>query len=121
MRTRNGGRFVRKALCGILAGLAALAVATSSEASMTGGGTITQVLVANSGITAVYFSGPWTGAPACATNARFAFVANTAATQSMLSAIMTAFAAGKRVQLGGNGTCNAVSDSEDLNWVLVLQ
>jgi hypothetical protein len=55
--------------------------------------------------------------PTCATANRWAISAATPAGQAVLSAIMTAFGAGKSVVVFGTGNCNTWADTETIQWI----
>ncbi len=86
------------------------------------GGYVTDMLSGSSGIALVTFSGSRTASPACqsaSTPGRWAFDSTTAAGQTYLAELLTAYALRKPVTIGGSGICDVWYDNESIASVTI--
>ncbi len=97
---------------------AALGIAsTSSAQSYTLVVSITDFYVMNSGILLFYTSGARNGpVPACAVSPRWAINVSTPAGQAQMSGLLSAYLAGRNVQIWGTGTCSVDGSSETVSY-----
>jgi hypothetical protein len=84
-----------------------------------GTGTITQILVVNSGVVFVTLSVAQIGAPACATLNRWVINGATPAGKAMVAAMYTAYATNSHVSVLGTGTCDTWADTESILYFVV--
>jgi hypothetical protein len=115
---------IRRALVAI-GGLLLLAGACfftpAAEASSTNAGNVERVLILSSGIVTFNLTGGRTALPSCqgpTVPTRWAFNSSTTAGQSMLSLILTAYAANKQISVVGTGTCTDWSDTESVSLIV---
>ena len=91
--------------------LAAFAVPTASQASLSSSGTIYGISVEEG--KAFYTTGTRSAVPLCSTVLRhWVFNAATANGQAMLSALLTFYSQGKAVAVTGTGACSDWGDTE---------
>jgi hypothetical protein len=73
------------------------------------------------GLVLVYIFTGRADTPACATQpTRFAFNATTPGGKVQLAGLLTAYAAGKRVNIIGTGNCTLFADSETLSYFMTV-
>lgn len=105
----------------LLLGLAL--VANSAMAFETGTGTVTGFIPGNVGAgTSVFVfqtSSNSTPSTSCNTTQRFAIASTNPQYSSTVAAVIAAFASGAPVTAFGLGTCDVVSNAEDLNYMCV--
>ncbi len=102
---------------------AVMAACTVGAHAGTQTGTITQLTVrASDGLIIVYMSGTPSGRAACAANMPYWMIKdeNSTSGKQQLAELVTAYAAGKTVNIVGMGTCTRWSDGEDINLVNLL-
>jgi hypothetical protein len=98
-----------------VAGLASPAAASSSQS-----GTISTILPLRNGIVLFNHSGARTATPACHTIAgRWAIDASTTAGQAALSVLMSAYLAGKKIAVLGQGNCSTHGDTEAVEHFVI--
>ncbi len=84
--------------------------------------TITQVHNSSANKILITLAQTPTNGPSCATNSQyqFAFDPTTDLGKSQLSLVLTAYAMGAEVNVGGNNVCSQVADIENLRWIRLL-
>ncbi len=98
-----------------VAGLASPAAASSSQS-----GTISTILPLRNGIVLFNHSGARSATPACHTiPGRWALDASTTAGQASLSVLMSAYLAGKRIAILGQGNCSSHGDTEAVEHFVI--
>lgn len=97
----------------VAAGLAAPNLSWAGGSS----GAVSQVTATTAGVVFFDSTGNHTGQPGCATLSRWALNVTTPAGQSVLAAVLTAYAQGKTVSFVGTGTCDVWPDSESIGYV----
>lgn len=77
----------------------------------------------SNGVVIVYTRGIRTNVPPCALNqpARFAVDGKSAGGKVQLSGLLTAYSLGQKVRFIGANNCNAYSDTETANYIVVNQ
>jgi len=102
--------------------IVALIAAVCSINVMAGGtaaGTLHQIVTFPNAVVAVSTNGSRTSAaPACAAANpfQFAFDSSTATGKAQLAILLTAYASGKQVIIGGTGDCSVRGDAEALSY-----
>jgi hypothetical protein len=93
-----------------------------ARASAANNGTINTIISMPSGVFLFNSNGTRTTIPSCATNepARWAINGSTAAGQSTIAVVLSAYAAGKQVFVSGASTCNTWGDTEDVQYVGIV-
>jgi hypothetical protein len=116
------GRLMRRSLrtslakVPLVAGIIAFAANTGAQASSSGSGYVTTIIYSGSGFAFVYQNGSRTARPACSVNDRWVIPITTAAGQSMLAGMMTAYATGKVITVNGTGACSEYADTESISY-----
>ena len=84
--------------------------------------TITQVHNSSANKILITLAQTPTNGPSCATNSQyqFAFDPTTDLGKSQLSLVLTAYAMGAEVNVGGNNVCSQVADVENMRWIRLL-
>lgn len=88
-------------------------------ASNNSAGQITYLQTRSNGIVIFYMTGTRTTPPACATQARWTFDANSTGGQAMLATLLTAYARRDLVAVWGTGTCLVWSDTETVSFMQI--
>lgn len=98
-----------------------LALMTSVAAAGSGSGTVTGFIPGNatSGTVFVFKTSTVSGSPTCDTTQRFAIASTNPQYNSTVASVIAAYATGSSVNAVGLGTCDVVSNAEDLNYVCV--
>ena len=86
----------------------------AAQAGITQPGTVSSILSDRDGRLFFNTSGARTGAPACATAARWVINMSSSGGQIIASTVLTAYAQGKAVSVSGTGTCQEWSDTESV-------
>ncbi|SFJ62728.1 hypothetical protein [Caulobacter sp. UNC279MFTsu5.1] len=109
-------RLFGAALCAAFLSLAPAAHASDAQA-----GYITNIIpFGDGGVILFDHDGSRSPRPACATlPQRWAFNASGAGGQARLSALLTAFAAHKRIEISGLATCSQWGDTETLSYFVI--
>src|SRR4051812_18382716 len=108
------------ALIAVLA--AALPIGSVARASNSTPQKVYNITTTASGVVYFFQEGAnRTGYPGCASNfpTRWAFNAATPTGQSLLSTLLTAYAAGKPVVVAGNNMCDVAGDTESISYVFI--
>lgn len=93
--------------------------ATASYASQVQDVYITDITMLQNGVALFNTSATAPGLPSCAPTGRWTIDGSTPAGQARLSALLSAFLAGRRVSVMGTGDCSVWWDSENVDYLVV--
>lgn len=100
--------------------LIACAASTPSQASISATGKIYNIHILGNGVVLFRHTGTRGAVPACGQPeaVRWAFDGSTPQGQARLALLLTAYGAGKNVQVFGLGNCNVWGDTESVDYIV---
>ena len=106
----------------LAATLISIVAAGPAAASSAGTGNISYISGMSNGALLFQTDGARTATPSCQAPqvpTRFAIDASTVSGQAEASALLTAYALGKKIEVMGTGACSIWSDTETAQWVTI--
>jgi hypothetical protein len=101
--------------------VASITIAVSAAFAGTGTGTISGFIPGNPSGTAilVFSTTAQSDSPSCNTSQRFAISSTNPTYKDTVAAVLEAYATGASINAVGLGTCNVLSNAEDLSYICV--
>lgn len=87
-----------------------------ANAGTVNGATVTGVM-GEQGAFFVFVNLPISGQPACATIQRFATDPNSSSGKAIIATILSAWSAGRHLNISGNNSCNVWGDTESIDYL----